>query len=196
MPLDTLAPGLLLAASHLRDGHFDKRVILLARCDSEGALGWVINGPSAGSVRSLLASTFAGELARPIPDSPAFAAEATLGGPVSTSSGWLLYRTIDREPPELPGEISVGPGLVITNEVAAFRRVLAGESPQAFRLLLGYAGWAPGQLESEISRGSWLPCELFSELAFATGEAAWDAAYQRAIGRSAAAFVGSQRGSA
>ena len=61
--------------------------------------------------------------------------------------------------------------------------------PRDFRLVLGCAGWGPGQLEAEISAGAWLPAPLTADLVFDTlGDGTWDDAYQRTIGAIPAAF--------
>jgi putative transcriptional regulator len=64
-------------------------------------------------------------------------------------------------------------------------------------LLLGYAGWGPGQLEAEVQAGAWLPAAVDAQLVFdTTTDALWDAAYHRSIGVAPGAFVSTRRGSA
>jgi putative transcriptional regulator len=188
-----LAPGMLLAAPSLRDPNFIHSVVLLGRSDAEGTLGWVINGSELMSVRELLLST---ELVPPeatLPEFPAFYFPVRMGGPVAQSSGWMVYR---RESSPLPGEIPVGPSLAVSGEMAAFNAIVAGQGPKDFRMLLGCAGWAPGQLESEISEGAWLPTKVEADLIMDAPLAdVWDRAYHLAVGTDPAAFS-SQRGRA
>jgi putative transcriptional regulator len=186
MPTDDLAPGMLLAAPSLRDPNFMHSVVLLGRSGDDGALGWVVNGRELMSVRELLTSS---ELIPPgtvVPDSPAFAAAVRLGGPVAPAAGWLIYR---RLPEPMPGEIAVGADIGVTGEMAAFSAVMEGKGPADFRMLLGCAGWAPGQLEAEISSGSWLPAPVEAVLVM-DSEAAfvWDEAYHLTVGIEPAAF--------
>jgi putative transcriptional regulator len=111
---------------------------------------------------------------------------------VAPAAGWLVYRRLAEA---LPGEIPVGE-LGVSGELAAFNAVLQGGGPPEFRLVLGCAGWAPGQLESEISTGAWLPAAVDEDLIFAPNlEAAWDEAYHRSVGAEPAAFT-SRRGKA
>lgn len=186
MPTDELAPGMLLAAPSLRDPNFMHSVVLLGRSGDEGALGWVVNGRELMSVRELLTSS---ELIPPgtaVPDSPAFASAVRLGGPVAPAAGWLVYR---RQPKPLPGEITVGADLGVTGEMAAFSALIEGKGPADFRMLLGCAGWAPGQLESEISMGSWLPAPVEAGLVMDSQAAfIWDEAYHLTVGTEPAAF--------
>jgi len=186
MPTDDLAPGMLLAAPSLRDPNFAHSVVLLGRAGDEGALGWVVNGRELMTVQELLTSS---ELIPPghaVPDTPAFGAAVRVGGPVAPTAGWLLYR---RSPEPLPGEIAIGADLGVTGEVAAFNELLAGRGPADFRMLLGCAGWAPGQLEAEVGAGAWLPAAIVPSLVMdAQAAFVWDEAYRLAVGTEPAAF--------
>ena len=186
MPTDDLAPGMLLAAPSLRDPNFMHSVVLLGRSGDDGALGWVVNGRELMSVRELLTSS---ELIPPgttVPDSAAFASAVRLGGPVAPAAGWLVYR---RQPDPMPGEITVGADIGVTGEMAAFSALMEGKGPADFRMLLGCAGWAPGQLEAEISAGAWLPAPVEAGLVMDSQAAfVWDEAYHLTVGTEPAAF--------
>jgi len=81
----------------------------------------------------------------------------------------------DPESPELlPGASEVLPGLRITQNLSELARL--GEQPPArFRLLLGYAGWGPGQLLTEIRRNDWLIAPVDLDLVFSEGtESTWE----------------------
>lgn len=194
--LKSLAPGLLLAAPRLGDPNFEKSVVLLGRHSPDGALGWVVNGPDCGVVRELLVASDLIGADDALPDASSYEREARRGGPVTPGSGWLLYRRrgIDCR---IPGEITIGDEVAITGDADAFRATLRGAEPREFHLLLGYAGWGPGQLEDEVSEGAWLPCEFDEALLFdGAVEDLWDRAYRRCVGIAPGAFVRSKGGSA
>jgi putative transcriptional regulator len=189
----TLAPCLLLAAPRLGDPNFDHTVVLLARHDEKGALGWIINGEALGLVGPLLqgSNLVGGDVALPI-DGP-FAREARRGGPVQMHTGWLLYR---RDSVALAGEIDIGTVLGVTGDLDALAAVVASRT-RDFRLLLGYAGWSPSQLEDEISKGGWLPADIDADLVFDGDPATlWKHAYRHLAGIDPGAFIGSRGGSA
>jgi putative transcriptional regulator len=186
MATDDLAPGMLLASPSLRDPNFMHSVVLLGRAGDEGALGWVINGRELMSVRELLTSSDLVPAGQPMPSTPSFASSVRVGGPVAPAAGWLLYR---RLPEPLPGEMTIGPDLAVTGELAAFSALLAGHGPDDFRMILGCAGWAPGQLEAEIGAGAWLPTAVAAALIMdAQAPFVWDEAYHVAVGTEPAAF--------
>lgn len=188
-----LAPGLLLAAPRLGDPNFEHTVVLLAKHDAEGALGWVINGRTVGTVRELLSGSELVPEGVTLPDDGPFARRARIGGPVQTATGWVLYR---RSSGALSGQIDVGSDLAVTGDVDALSTLLRKQD-RDFHLLLGYAGWGPQQLESEVRQGVWLPADLDADLVF-DGDAddVWNTAYQRAIGTLPGAFVRTRGGSA
>ena len=186
---EDLAPGLLLAAPRLADPNFEKTVVLLGRHDDEGALGWVINGRELAPVSELIVASELFPKSTKIPGGPSFTRVACVGGPVAPATGWLMYRRQADDQP-LPGELALGDELGVTGEASAFALLVGGSGPVEFRLVLGCAGWGPGQLESEISEGAWLPASLEADLLFETGpEKVWDEAYRRAIGASPATFT-------
>lgn len=189
----SLAPGLLLAAPRLGDPNFERTVVLLARHDASGALGWVLNGRAMGPVGELLTGADLVPEGVTLPDDGPYAREARLGGPVQTGTGWVLYR---RATGALPGEIDAGEALAVTGDRDALSAVLT-KRDRDFRLLLGYAGWGPEQLDGEVRQGVWLPADIDPDLVFdGDPDELWDAAYQRAIGTLPGAFVSTRGGSA
>lgn len=180
MNSDSLAPTLLLAAPRLGDPNFERRVVLLGKHEEEGALGWVLNGKALDPVGRLLHMAELVPAGIVVPETEAFRRPARIGGPVSPESGWLLYRQGETA---WQGEITVGQGLVVCSNSAALDAVVRGGAPHDFRLVLGYAGWGPGQLESELKEGVWLPAAWDPALVFETDpDRLWDEAYSRATG--------------
>lgn len=158
----SLAPGLLVAAPSMNDSRFEKCVILLAEASEDGALGFVINRSTPytfGDLASDIGFDMAPEI---VPESVHY------GGPVSPERGWILFR----EPRVDGGTASNESVLHVTSEIhlAATLEVLGefvtAKNSSPFKLLLGYAGWGPNQLEDEIREGAWIPVDLDDQLLF------------------------------
>lgn len=182
----TLAPSLLLAAPRLGDPNFDRTVVLLGRHESEGALGWVLNGQALPPVCELLGASGLVPEGQTLPDTEAFRRPARIGGPVSTQTGWLIFRSELEHAFPL---IDVRGRVKATGDTRALEAVMRGEEPTDFRLVIGHAGWGPGQLEAELKQGSWLPAEIDEKLLFDTSpEQLWDATYESATGATPGAF--------
>lgn len=188
----SLAPGLLLAAPRLGDPNFERTVVLLARHDDSGALGWIVNGRRVAPVAELLRNSGLVPEGVTLSASPAFSRDARVGGPVTPESGWVFYR---RDGAPLSGEIEIGEDLGVTGDLEALTAVVRG-GDRDFRLLLGYAGWSPGQLDAEVRAGVWLPADVDAELVLAEADDLWERAYQQTIGAAPAAFVSARGGSA
>lgn len=141
-----LSGHFLIAARHLRDPNFYRTVVLMLEHSEKGAMGLIINRPSALSIGKALSQfgTTSGS------DASVF-----VGGPVEPSSLFILHNSVKlgRKDQE------VAPGLFLAGSEDSFDQVVRGEKkPDAdvrFRLFSGYAGWGEGQLESELSRGDW-----------------------------------------
>jgi putative transcriptional regulator len=177
--LGSLAPGLLIAPPPLTDPNFDRTVVVMAVHDEGGALGFVVNRAAPVTLGELLGYAGLGEALKHHKDL------VLAGGPVQPSSGWVL-RIAPDEPAE-DGAIAIGARIRVSSsrarlaELAADLEARAGApDPQRRIVLLGYSGWAPGQLESEIAAGAWLPVALDEDIVFDRDlETKWERAYAK-----------------
>jgi putative transcriptional regulator len=183
-----------LAAPSLGDPNFEATVVLLGMHDEQGSLGWVVNGPAISAASTIIRAT---DLVDPDDPLPAvFDRPARRGGPVSPETLWILYRS-DGDAPVLDGSIRIGQDIAVTATAEALRTIIAGDGPADIVVLVGYAGWGPGQLAREMSLGAWLPTAAQAELLFGGApETLWQRGYAAAIGTVPAAFVSTTRGSA
>lgn len=185
----SLAPGLLIATPPLNDPNFVKALILLVAHGDEGALGLVVNGDrSVARVGDLLEQLDLCE------DGSSYPQPVRVGGPVQTELGWIVYRPRADAPRE--GEIKLADSCAVTQSREVLASIGRGDGPDNFQTLLGYTGWAPGQLEEEIRHGSWLPMPLDTSIVFDVPiDKRWQAAFERA-GVAPAAMMMSKRGMA
>ena len=144
---ESVAGRLLVAAHGMPDGRFAETVIYMLRHDDTGAMGVVVNRPMGDvPVVTLLASLGldGGDAEGSI--------RVHYGGPVESSRGFVLHST-----DYLDGEtLTVAGGFALSMNADVVRAIAAGEGPRHSLLLFGYAGWGPGQLESEMMRDDWI----------------------------------------
>lgn len=168
MESSNLAPGLLLAMPQLADPNFSRAVVLMIEHNEQGSFGLVINHPSPIRASELLDSL---EMSWRGDDT----AVVWAGGPVSPSTGWVLHEPSGLAEPG-QGTISITSNILLSTSPDRLRAI-ANQPPRNIRLLLGYSGWAPGQLAAEMSRGAWLHTDATPSLVFETPpDAIWDTA--------------------
>ncbi len=183
----SLAPGLLVAAPSMDDTRFERTVILLAEAGSGGALGFVLNRNTPYTFGDL-ADDIGFDLAPEIEP-----ASVHYGGPVSPERGWILFwqhlATLDEEDESIESVLHVTPEIHLAATLEVLGDFVTARNSAPFKLLLGYAGWAPNQLEEEIQDGSWIPVALDSELLFnVPNDDLWRVALSK-VGLEAGMFV-------
>ncbi len=153
--------GLLVASPSLVDIFFAKTVVLLCDFDEEGALGIVINRPTGEKIDSVLAQMDidpAGGIRGPV----------LWGGPVQPGAVFLTFSNMPGLPDDAGPIFELSPDLHVTPDRAVIEAVSADVPNEGAVLSVGYAGWAPGQLDGEIESGSWIWMEVDHDLVFGT----------------------------
>ena len=154
----------------LQDPNFSRAVVLMIEHSPQGSFGLVINHPSPIKASELLDSL---EMSWRGDD----AAVVWAGGPVSPSTGWVLHEPVGVAQPG-QGTIAITSSILLSTSPDRLRAI-ANEPPRNIRLLLGYSGWAPGQLEAEMARGAWLHASADPDLVFGTPpDEIWEIALQ------------------
>src|ERR1700737_4034389 len=156
---------MLIAMPTMRDERFARSLIYVCAHSSEGAMGIVVNQP-APNIRfsELLVQLEVIPAAGLIQLPPrAGVIKVLKGGPVETGRGFVLHSSdFYIENSTLP----IDDGICLTATLDILKAIARGKGPQSAVLALGYAGWAPGQLESEIQENGWLHCSADPELIF------------------------------
>jgi putative transcriptional regulator len=169
----------LVAMPSMTDDRFARTVIYLCAHSSEGAMGIVVNKPAPHiSFPDLLVQLdviSSGEEIR-LPER-AEAIQVLRGGPVESGRGFVLHSAdFMIEDSTLP----IDDGICLTATLDILKAIAKGGGPEKALLALGYAGWAPGQLETEIQANGWLNCPADRGLVFG-GEA--ETKYERALAK-------------
>lgn len=155
-----LAPSLLISVPQLRDPNFDHSVVLLLEHDAGGSMGLVINRETDHLMADFCAL-------QDLEYRGTKEAKVFFGGPVATTQGFLLYGAQPGSPVNAQGGRRVDSGIWFGSDMDLLA-TLSRQTDTPYRLLVGYAGWAPGQLEAEIGAGSWIPRPVDPGLLFHT----------------------------
>ena len=180
-----LAGRLLLAMPGMGDPRFDHAVIAMCVHDENGAFGVGI-----GHIRQGISFH---ELLRELEIEPGLAPDCQVhhGGPVEPGRGFVLHSPDWTSAETMP----VPPFGALSASLEILKAIAEGRGPEKWLIALGYAGWAPGQLDGEMRRHGWYATDGRSEVVFDTpSEGRWTAAW-RADGIDPA-LLASQTGSA
>jgi len=156
---------MLIAMPAMSDERFSRAVIYICAHSSEGAMGIVVNQPATNIKFPDLLVQLEVIPAQERIQLPVEAGDVKVlkGGPVETGRGFVLHSAdFFIENSTLP----IDEGICLTATLDILKAIASGQGPESAILALGYAGWAPGQLEQEIQQNGWLHCAADSELIF------------------------------
>ena len=156
---------MLIAMPTMGDERFSRSVIYMCAHSSEGAMGIIVNHPAAHITFSDLLVQLNVIPAADTIQLPSRAEDVRVlkGGPVDTQRGFVLHSAdFYVENSTLP----IDDGICLTATLDILKAIARGEGPKSALLALGYAGWAPGQLEQEIHQNGWLHCPADLDLIF------------------------------
>jgi len=170
---------LLIAMPAMGDARFSRSVIYLCAHSSEGAMGIVINqrAPNISFTELLEQLDIVPSEDRIALPAGLSAMKVHLGGPVETGRGFVLHSA---DYFKADSTLPINESVCLTATVDILRDIAKGSGPNKALLALGYAGWAPGQLDDEIQANGWLNCPADPELVF---DPAIDRKYHRALNR-------------
>jgi len=131
----------LLADPFMSDPSFRRSVIFLTEYGPEGSVGFVLNRPTDFMFNDI------------VEDFPEFPVKVYLGGPVEGGNLHFLHRV-----PELADSYEVGRGIYWGGSLESLKMLMASGkvTPADIRFFIGYSGWAPNQLDEELSQKNWI----------------------------------------
>ena len=167
--MQSLKGNLLIATARMPDPRFHEQVIYICAHDQEGAMGLVINKPMAEiNMADILMSANLPSPTTPLP-------QVYMGGPVEPTTGFFLH-TADYTPAEC---LQVSNTVIMSRDPSILKDIAVGHGPAHYIFALGYAGWAPEQLEHELSDNGWLTVPGNDKILFTTqDEQKWKTAAQ------------------
>ena len=170
--MKSLTGQLLVAMPQMSDPRFARSVVYVCtHSDEDGAMGLVVNKLLASLTMDELMTHLNLEATRLNQARPVH-----FGGPVEPGRGFVLHTPDYRE----EATLSIGDEFAVTATLDILRAIGRGDGPQRNILALGYAGWAPGQLDAEIQANGWLCVPADAELVF---DEDTDGKWQRALAK-------------
>ena len=168
---------LLIAMPIMSDPRFARSVIYMCAHSEDGAMGLVINQrashisfPDLLSKLNIVSSPPEGSISDNVRGM-----SIHVGGPVETGRGFVLHSS---DYFSEDSTLAIEQGVCLTATIDILKAIASGRGPARAMLALGYAGWAPGQLENEINENGWLHCAADLDLIFGQDV---EAKYERAL---------------
>lgn len=159
--------ALLLSMPQMLDPNFARTVVLLCEYSPDGAFGLVLNRPTDMPATAMVRL-----------DPPIIGGNELplwIGGPVEPQRGWVLLA--DEPDTEFK---SIREGLYLSTSQDVLREVLAARPAPRARVLAGYAGWGPGQLDEELAQSAWLMGDVDLDIVFdLPADVMWETAIRR-----------------
>ncbi|HCS29168.1 MAG TPA: YqgE/AlgH family protein [Spongiibacteraceae bacterium] len=164
MSKNSLKNHFLLATPTLGGGFFANSLTYLCEHSEDGAMGIVINHPLDVRVDEILDQLSLADAAHP-QNEPVLA-----GGPLYTDRGFVLHyreQSADGETPNWQATMDVSSEIQLTTSLDILGAIAQDRGPSRKLIALGYAGWAPGQLEDELEDNAWLTVPADEHILFA-----------------------------
>jgi putative transcriptional regulator len=177
-----LSGKLLIAMPGMGDPRFDRSVVFLCDHSEKGAMGLIVNKPLREVRFSELVEQLGVDARSPLPPMPVH-----FGGPVEGGRGFVLH-SADYASTESTLRVDGRFGMTATLDIV--QDIAMGRGPVQAIFALGYSGWGPGQLESEIRQNGWLTCDAAPDLVFARDDSGKWAAALKAMGIEALSLSG------
>lgn len=152
-----LTQHFLIAMPAMVDPHFARTLTLVCEHNENGALGIVVNRPTDLNLHGLLEQVKIPPAGKGFKDMPVH-----FGGPVQVDRGFVLHQPLGT----WQSTLAVGPELGLTTSKDILEAVARGDGPGQILVTLGYAGWAPGQLEHELAQNAWLTVPARNDILF------------------------------
>jgi len=152
-----LTQHFLIAMPAMADPHFARTLTFICEHNDQGALGVVVNRPIDMNLQALLEQVSIRQGTAALKVVPIH-----FGGPVQVDRGFVLHSPLG----EWQSTLAVSSEIGLTTSKDILQAVARGEGPGKLLVTLGYAGWAPGQLEHELAQNAWLTVQANSEVIF------------------------------
>jgi len=153
----SLTGQFLIASDHLGDPNFHQTVVLIVQHTNDGAMGIVVNRPTPTTITEAWEKITGGKCS--------IHGVMHIGGPCEGMVS-VLHTDVNA------GDLIVLDDLFFSADKDSIEQIIS-TPPEECRFFIGYAGWGPGQLESELGRGDWYILPGRRDFAFAPQDSLW-----------------------
>ena len=157
--LNSIRGHFLIAMPGLADPNFSKTVTAICEHSSQGSMGLIINRQIPELTGRKLFEELDIDHQKSSEEIPVY-----FGGPVHINEIFVLHGP----PFEWIGCLEVTPFLALSNTIDILKAIAEGKGPEYYLILLGCAGWGPGQLEGEVMQNSWVTCPVSEEIIYSS----------------------------
>jgi putative transcriptional regulator len=170
----SLVDKCLIATPAIKDPIFASSLVYMCEHNENGSMGLVINHETTQVLDEVFRQLDIECTNESIRNQPVY-----IGGPVQLEQGFVLHSGIDHEHPVYwQNTAEVAPGIQLTSSIDILQSIAVGDGPRDYLVILGFSGWASGQLESELQQNSWLTTACDTNLLFhQKPEDKWQAAF-------------------
>ncbi|MDR0736376.1 MAG: YqgE/AlgH family protein [Zoogloeaceae bacterium] len=147
----------LIAMPTMADPYFNRALIYVCEHNPQGALGVIVNRPLDLTLARLFEKVDLELRTREIGALPVH-----FGGPVQMDRGFVLHRPRG----EWQSSMRITDEVGLTSSKDILVSISSGGEPKDIIMMLGYAGWGAGQLESEVGQNAWLTVPASTEVLF------------------------------
>ncbi len=156
---DNLTGHFLIAMPSLNDGFFNQAVTYICEHDENGSFGIIINQQTNITLKQI-----AKEMAIETENNYDDKQTVFIGGPVDQGRGFILHRPTGN----WQSSLKINNNVALTTSKDILQAIVKNEGPEDNIVALGYAGWAAGQLDSEMASNTWLSCPADEQIIFYT----------------------------
>lgn len=156
-PSASLVDKCLIATPAIKDPIFASSLVYMCEHSEHGSMGLVVNHETTQSLEDIFDQLDIECHDEDIKSRPVF-----IGGPVQLEQGFVLHSSAEG----WQNSVEVSEGIHLTSSLDILQAIARGKGPQDYLVMLGFSGWASGQLESELQQNSWLTSTCSADLLF------------------------------
>ncbi len=153
----SLVDKCLIATPAIKDPIFASSLVYMCEHNEQGSMGLVVNHETSQVLDDIFDQLNIRCDNETIKNQPVY-----IGGPVQLEQGFVLHSS--SKPYQNSTEVS--PGIHLTSSVDILQAIADGDGPDDYLVILGFSGWASGQLEAELQQNSWLTSSCNADLLF------------------------------